>query len=127
MITTASVNTDARIVDSYWLYRNGPEPDHYVSPWNMQWSATEYLWFNGDWKAKPGVATNKDEVLAAAGSRYTYSANTLAMKEAKERGVDRLALVLLAQQLDLLVGGGDGKVLGGLNCPVCKGSGRLQF
>ncbi len=47
----------------------------------------------GDWKAKPGVATNRDEVLEAAGSRYTYSANTLAMDEAMERGLSDLALV----------------------------------
>ncbi len=47
----------------------------------------------GDWKAKPGVATNRDEVLEAAGSRYTYSANTLAMDEAMERGLSNLALV----------------------------------
>jgi len=44
------------------------------------------------WKAIPGVATNREEVLAGAGSRYTYSANTLAMDEAKERGLKRLAL-----------------------------------
>ncbi|MEZ5136909.1 MAG: coenzyme F420 hydrogenase/dehydrogenase beta subunit N-terminal domain-containing protein [Acidimicrobiales bacterium] len=30
-----------------------------------------------DWRAKPGVAANRDEVPASAGSRYTYSANTL--------------------------------------------------
>jgi coenzyme F420 hydrogenase subunit beta len=52
----------------------------------------------GDWKAKPGVAATKDEVLASAGSRYTYSANTLAIDEAKERGLDKLALVGMSCQ-----------------------------
>lgn len=45
------------------------------------------------WRAKPGVATNRQEVLDAAGSRYTYSANWLAFDEAKERGLENLALV----------------------------------
>ena len=37
------------------------------------------------WKAVPGVATNAEEVLAGAGSRYTYSANTIAFDEAMEK------------------------------------------
>jgi coenzyme F420 hydrogenase subunit beta len=52
----------------------------------------------GDWKAKPGVATNRDEVLESAGSRYTYSANTLAIDEALERGFSKLALVGMSCQ-----------------------------
>ncbi len=50
------------------------------------------------WKAVPGVARTRDEVLAAAGSRYTYSANTLAYAEAIEGGAERLALVGMSCQ-----------------------------
>jgi coenzyme F420 hydrogenase subunit beta len=52
----------------------------------------------GEWKARPGVAANRDEVLASAGSRYTYSANTLAINEALERGFKKLALVGMSCQ-----------------------------
>jgi coenzyme F420 hydrogenase subunit beta len=52
----------------------------------------------GDWKAKPGVAANRDEVLESAGSRYTYSANTLALDEALDRGFSKLALVGMSCQ-----------------------------
>ncbi len=45
------------------------------------------------WKAVPGVATNRAEVLAAAGSRYTYSANPLAYPQAIAAGAERIALV----------------------------------
>ncbi|MEZ5165867.1 MAG: Coenzyme F420 hydrogenase/dehydrogenase, beta subunit C-terminal domain [Acidimicrobiales bacterium] len=43
---------------------------------------------NGEpgWKAFPMVATNREEVLRGAGSRYTYSANTIAYDDARERG-----------------------------------------
>jgi len=53
---------------------------------------------SGSWKAVPGVAATKEEVLAAAGSRYTYSANTLAIDEAIEKGHQRLALVGMSCQ-----------------------------
>lgn len=51
-----------------------------------------------NWKAKPGVAVTQEEILSSAGSRYTYSANTLAMDEARERGLSRLALVGMSCQ-----------------------------
>lgn len=50
------------------------------------------------WKAVPGVARTRDDVLAAAGSRYTYSANTLAYAEAIDGGAERLALVGMSCQ-----------------------------
>ena len=50
------------------------------------------------WKAVPGVAANREEILASAGSRYTYSANTLAIDEALEAGHSRLALVGMSCQ-----------------------------
>ncbi|MGH9127966.1 MAG: Coenzyme F420 hydrogenase/dehydrogenase, beta subunit C-terminal domain [Acidimicrobiales bacterium] len=53
-----------------------------------------YLQGDGSsWKAVPGVATNRKEVLDSAGSRYTYSANPLAYPEALATGAERIALV----------------------------------
>jgi coenzyme F420 hydrogenase subunit beta len=45
------------------------------------------------WKAVPGVARTREEILAAAGSRYTYSANTLAYSDAVESGAEKIAMV----------------------------------
>ena len=47
----------------------------------------------GTWKAIPGVAKTKEQVLEAAGSRYTYSANTMAYGEAIAGGAEKIALV----------------------------------
>jgi coenzyme F420 hydrogenase subunit beta len=51
------------------------------------------------WKAVPGVATSREDVLRSAGSRYTYSANTLAYTEAVAGGAERLALVGMGCQV----------------------------
>jgi coenzyme F420 hydrogenase subunit beta len=45
------------------------------------------------WKAVPALARTREEILATAGSRYTYSANTLAYAQAVADGHERLALV----------------------------------
>jgi coenzyme F420 hydrogenase subunit beta len=50
------------------------------------------------WKAIPGVATTREQVLAAAGSRYTYSANPLAYADAIAGGAERIALVGMSCQ-----------------------------
>jgi coenzyme F420 hydrogenase subunit beta len=50
------------------------------------------------WKAVPGVARTKEDIIASAGSRYTYSANTLAYTDAIESGAERIALVGMSCQ-----------------------------
>ncbi len=50
------------------------------------------------WKAIPGVARTRDDVIASAGSRYTYSANTMAYPDAIESGAERIALVGMSCQ-----------------------------
>jgi coenzyme F420 hydrogenase subunit beta len=52
----------------------------------------------GSWKAVPAVARNRQEVLESAGSRYTYSANTLGYPAAVEGGAERIALVGMSCQ-----------------------------
>ncbi|MEO9223922.1 MAG: Coenzyme F420 hydrogenase/dehydrogenase, beta subunit C-terminal domain [Acidimicrobiales bacterium] len=45
------------------------------------------------WLTVPGVARTREDVLRSAGSRYTYSANTLAYDDAIAEGAERIALV----------------------------------
>ena len=50
-------------------------------------------------RTRPGIARTREELLAAAGSRYTYSANTLAFDEAEEG--ERLGLISVSCQITI--------------------------
>jgi coenzyme F420 hydrogenase subunit beta len=67
----------------------------------IEGALTSRLSTTRQWDCEPFLATSRAEVLEAAGSRYTYAANPLAMKEAERRGLKRLALVGMSCQASI--------------------------
>ncbi|MGH3440927.1 MAG: Coenzyme F420 hydrogenase/dehydrogenase, beta subunit C-terminal domain [Nitriliruptorales bacterium] len=55
----------------------------------------------GPFDSEPFLATTREDVLATAGSRYTYSANPLAMGEADEQRLKQIALVGMSCQASI--------------------------
>jgi coenzyme F420 hydrogenase subunit beta len=67
----------------------------------IEGALTSRLSTTRQWDCEPFLATDRAEVLEAAGSRYTYAANPLAMKQAERRGLKRLALVGMSCQASI--------------------------
>ncbi|MDX1621121.1 MAG: Coenzyme F420 hydrogenase/dehydrogenase, beta subunit C-terminal domain [Nitriliruptorales bacterium] len=55
----------------------------------------------GPFDSEPFLARTKEDVLATAGSRYTYSANPIAMAEADELKLSQIALVGMSCQASI--------------------------
>ncbi|MEI6454204.1 MAG: coenzyme F420 hydrogenase/dehydrogenase beta subunit N-terminal domain-containing protein, partial [Actinomycetes bacterium] len=100
---TAGISTDtplARATDPE-LHSNGQDGGVVAAilDWSIRHDRIDAALVSGlegdgsSWQAVPQVVTDRAGILATSGSRYTYSANTLAYPEAIEAGYERLALV----------------------------------
>ena len=55
-------------------------------------------YFDDEMRTKPGIARTKEELLACAGSRYTYSPNLLAISEAIQDNAQRVGVISVGCQ-----------------------------